>query len=162
MIPLPVVGHRALDRKRFRVPVADDHIERLPGHSGSPSRNIGRQAGDSFPSESPRAGDKPRATRPVRRRHHHGIGIFVRNNDIVRTSATMILAARIVRRAPFVEAIRATICQRNIHNVFLSLPQLYKCGDDLAFFHMNFGGPFGSCKGLVKGLSDSIIVNISM
>jgi hypothetical protein len=47
------------------------------------------------------------------------IDSLIRNDDIVRISATVFLAARIVGRAPFIEPACATIRQGNPHEVIL-------------------------------------------
>jgi len=88
--------------------------------------------------QSFRAGDKPRAMRPFGRCHHHGTGILVRNEDIVRASATSTLATSVVRLTPSVEAVRITICQGNIHDVVLPLGiNRFKLGYDFVSFQVN-------------------------
>jgi hypothetical protein len=48
--------------------------------------------------------------------HHRLIEIPIHNDDnVVRAGATIILSAGVVRAAPFVEAVRTTICQGNTH-----------------------------------------------
>ena len=114
MIPLPVVSHWPLDRKRSVILIGDDQIERFAGHGPISWFGIAEHVGDRVLRDRnllqrSHAGHKPRAMRQFGWCHHRVIEIPIRNdaND-VRAGATIILSAGVVRVAPFVEAIRTT------------------------------------------------------
>jgi hypothetical protein len=78
--------------------------------------------------------------RPFRRCYHQIISILIRNGDIVRTRATILFAAGVVRGAPFVEAVGKTICQGYMHSVIpVSEVYIYGCGDNFIIFQDNLG-----------------------
>jgi hypothetical protein len=51
--------------------------------------------------------------------HYRVTDILIRSGDIAGVGVTLILAAAIVRIAPFIEASSAAICQGNAHFIIL-------------------------------------------
>jgi hypothetical protein len=59
--------------------------------------------------------------RPFGWGHYRVTGILIRDGDIAGTGVPVILAAAIIRLAPFIEASSAAICQGNAHFTILLL-----------------------------------------